>query len=69
MGFCKESFIRHPPASEKSNYLSANISANVKDSFLNATKACIGKSEIHFRKNPVETFDNNSGGFEGHILG
>jgi hypothetical protein len=23
MGFCKESFIRHPPAPEKSNYLSA----------------------------------------------
>jgi hypothetical protein len=39
---------------------SAIILHNVKDSFLNAAKACLGKSEIHFIKNPVEPFDNSS---------
>jgi hypothetical protein len=31
MGFCKESFIRHPPVPEKSNYLSAACIISVSE--------------------------------------
>jgi hypothetical protein len=41
-------------------YQSFQFLPNVKNSFLNTPKACLGKSEIHFRKNPVESLDNSS---------